>query len=156
MNMYRQLDRIEAIKNIQRMLMINETGVKNEAMIEAILEIQKENALEETGLVDYQTFTIIKELYEMNRIKRFVNTLDSTAEYPYTHGDYSKKISEYAMSLNKASSMYSIDYRIRNSNYYGDELGRLVLDLRRIYNLELINYIDEMLIYRVYCDNLMN
>ena len=65
MNMYRQLDRIEAIKNIQRMLMLNETGVKNEAMIEAIIKIQKENALEETGLVDYQTFKIIKELYEM-------------------------------------------------------------------------------------------
>ena len=53
-----------AIKELQRLLRINQTTVYDQATRDAVLRIQSELGLEKTGIADYHTFTAIVENYQ--------------------------------------------------------------------------------------------
>ena len=61
--MYRIEEKIEAIKEVQRLLNLNQTGLFDKKTRDAVLNVQSKYKLAETGIVDYLTFTSIVEEY---------------------------------------------------------------------------------------------
>lgn len=160
--MYRVYDKPEAIRSVQRYLIvagdpgifIAPTGVYDENTRLSVIDFQTRFDLEPTGEVDYETFTLLYDKYVlMTNDTETRNIADSFIQFPILPGKTSNGMAHINLALGIILDYYGFTHRLRGNNFYSKETADAVEILRDIYMLEKKDYIDEELYRRMLIDH---
>ena len=134
--MYNIEDKPSAIKEVQRLLDINQTGEYNNKTSEAVKEIQKSKGLTETGITDYETFSVIVEDYR-ERVLSDPNGVKSlfTPAFPYSLGDHGSNVDYINTIIRDVFEEYRLETKLPRGNYYTRDTENAVIRLRQIFNM---------------------
>lgn len=158
--MYRINDRQEAVRRIQGYLAIAgspqifvaPTGVYDENTRLSVIDFKRENGLSADDTVDYETFTrlylryvFLKEIAELKRGMPWV-------KFPVMKGAFFDKMRFINASLALALDYYGITHRLTEGRHFSAESAMAVSELRRIYQLENGEHIDEEFMIRLIKD----
>ena len=147
--MYRIEDRISAIKEVQRLLRLNQTGIYDSATRNAVLKAQNDNSIEETGTVDYDTFEAIVREYRMKRAASATPGYLFTAKYPYVLNDMDENVEIINNALITVLKNYVYEGIIPSGRF----LGKSTVDgsnfMRKIFGMPLSDEIDEAFVNRL-------
>ena len=147
--MYRIDDRSGAVKELQRLLEINQTGFFDNKTKNTILEIQKKNNLEPTGVADYITFTSIADEFRENKNNKWNSDYLFNPQFPYVKGDMGDNIGRINEALRVILEDYVYEGIIPGGTFFGDNTLSSVKFLRKIFNMESSDEIDEALMTRI-------
>ena len=159
--MYRVYDKSEAIRSVQRYLIVAgdpdifivPTGVFDDNTRLSVIDFQTRFDLKPTGEVDYETFTLLYNEYLLFcKIKKFRDKVGMMKNLPYLPGDINDEIRNFNLLAEKLLNYYGFTHRLRLGNYYSEETRRAVNILRAIYLLEPSAMIDEILLSRMLDD----
>jgi hypothetical protein len=143
--MYNIEDKNEAVRELQRLLGIRQTGIFDTGTKQSVIEHQRENNLEITGIADYVTFTSITESYRKRKlVKRVHEALPFTPRFPYTAGSMGDDVELINSLLRGAMEKYSINSPKPKGRYYSDYTADAVRQLRHIFILDNGTHIDEI------------
>lgn len=143
--MYDINDKPAAIRRIQRMLSLNESGIYDSRTREEVKAHQKKNLLNESGIVDYQTFMSILEVYRLKHLKKDVEEkIPFENNFPYSKGDIGDGPTILNTMLRRAIDTLSLDLQKPRGPYFSDTSTVAVKALRRIFLLKDAEYIDEI------------
>ena len=145
--MYQINDRIAAIKEIQRLLGINQTGKYDAETKDKVLNIQKSYGIEKTGAVDYTTFNAI--LSEHNQKNSSHMQYLYAPNYPYVEGDLNENIYMIHNALYPVLKDYRYDGDFPSGRYLGKSTINAVNYLRSIFGMLTSDTIDEKFIRRL-------
>lgn len=149
--MYRIEDEISAIKNIQRLIFLNQTGAYDEKTRNSVLEIQKKQGSTPSGIVDYETFRLIVENYHKKASQKSSEYLFG-AKYPYEYGD----IGENIVIINNAVSAVLKDFRYNEDHpkgaFFGHETINGIRYLRKAFCMEESDSADPAFINRLFIE----
>ena len=142
--MYFIEDKVGAIKEVQKMLGVNETGTFDDNTRNTVISLQKKNDLSVTGVVDYETFLIILDNYRKRMlIDRVRSSLPFPNGFPYKRGDFNDSIGVLNSMLSLSIDKYCLKLFKPKGNYYSQRTENAVKTLRKIFLLEDKNEIDE-------------
>lgn len=143
--MYDIRNKSEAIRRIQKMLKVNESGIYDSKTRQKVTLHQELYSIEQSGVVDYITFLSILSEYNKNKIIELTNkNTPFTDGFPFRPGDSGDSITIINAMLKSAIEKYGLDATIPRGPFYSDATGIAVLELRRIFMLEEKNEIDEI------------
>lgn len=150
--MYQITDVTAAIKNVQKLLGVNQTGLYDNNTKEAVLNVQLLNQIEPTGKVDYKTFSAI---YEDQVRKKNSEPPAPLARhiFPFVYGDYDDNIDLINMLIKKVLSDYTYEGIYPRGSYFGDETLLAVRALRSIFLMEGSDELDYDLFERIWQEN---
>ncbi len=160
--MYRIDDKPEAIRSVQRYLvvagnphiLIAPTGVYDENTRLSVEDFQSRKGLVQSGVVDYETFTLLYDDYVFITDREALNQkLDSFVNFPLYPGEFDNAMLHINRSLARILDYYGFTHRLRSSNFYSDETSNAVKTLRQIYLLEDSDVIDEEFYIRMIKDH---
>ena len=144
--MYHIEDKSSAIKEIQKMLSVNETGNCDEKTRASVLELQRLKGLASNGVVDYNTYTVIREEYE--RRKRRENVFKSSVlrdnAFPYELGSHGHDVTILNGMLANQIEKYSLPLWKPRGSFYSKATAFAVEFLREVFYLEGGRCIDEL------------
>jgi len=147
--MYRIDDKVGAIKEVQRLLNLNQTGLFDKKTREAVLDAQAKYRLAETGVVDYLTFTLIAENYRNEKSNLWSSDYLLNPRFPYVIGD----MGENVLSINEALQVVLNDYTYEGimpkGRYLNDNTIQGAKFLRKLFGMNESNEIDEELMSRI-------
>ena len=149
--MYHITDIKSAVKAVQRLLLLNETGIYDESTKEAVRKNQEKSGLPATGIVDFATFNAIKNRYREEGIKKRTYSLSPLElnKFPYEFGMHHHDVSILnAMIANKIDK-YSLPLQKPRGSFYTRTTGNAVELLREIFLLNKGRYIDEIFFYKL-------
>ena len=152
--MYRVNDRTSAIKNVQGYLSalfvgemnIAPNGVYDDKTRLAVLEFQRRNGLVPNGIVDLLTFEL---LYSSYREKQIKDKVGKTPDLPIYPGDYRDEMREINKMLSVLLDYYRIDHSVIENGYYSKETSDAVNKIRKIYLMQGVDIVDDMLYLRM-------
>ncbi len=150
--MYSIYDKRSAIKVVQRLLSLNESGVYDEKTMGAVKNFQSINELEQTGVVDYITFTRLRAAKVAAEQESKARARISGPTFPYKAGDRSADMGVINSDLREALLMYTHEDILPRGDYYTSYTASAAKRLREVYMLEEGYHIDEELYYKVICD----
>ena len=148
MKSYSVEDRTSAIKNIQRMLGVNQSGIYDMKTARAVSDVQRAYGIEEDGTVDRITFAAILGLNKEREIKRAYGGV--LGELPYGVGDYGDGVREAIGVLRYALLPYTSDAHVLQGAIYTVGVGAAVEKIREIYGLPISSAVDETLYLRMW------
>lgn len=147
--MYHIEDTVSAIKELQRLLDLNQTGIYDEKTRNEVLEIQSEYGLARTGIANYETFSRITEKYLENRSGVWSSDYLFDANFPYVKNDFDDNVEK----INYAIAMVLREYTYEGIEPRGKFLGNDTIDsanyLRNIFQMSESNEIDEKFLNRI-------
>lgn len=144
--MYHITDKKSAVKEVQRLLFLNQTGIYDENTRETVKKIQEKCGLEVSGIVDFMTFEAIKEDFYRHNTKNTVQTLGALElnEFPYEFGAHSHDVSILNAMLSNKIDKYSLPLWKPRGAFYSKTTAKAVEAMREIFLLEKGRYIDEI------------
>ena len=153
--MYRIYDKAAAIREIQVYLreiadsdiFIAPSGIYDDNTRRAIIDFQSEKGLEITGEVDKATFDL---LFSEHLIKKEKNEVPYSL--PMKKGDMNDLLVNINRMMKKVLDYYGFTNRLATSSFYSNETARAVDLLRRVYQLENREEIDEIFYKRLIMD----
>ena len=160
--MYRVYDKPEAIRHVQRYLIvvgdpnifIAPTGVYDENTRLSVIDFQTRLGLAATGEVDYETFRLLYDEYVLlTKDKETRNRTDSFIQFPLLPGRMSAGMEHINLTLGRILDYYGFTHRLRGNNFYSKETADAVEILRNTYMLEKKDYIDEEFYRRMIIDH---
>lgn len=149
MRLYMSDDRTSAVKNIQRLLQINESGIYDTATARAVRAVQRNFGLDDSGIVDFATFSAILEMDKRNKLKRSYITGIDVSAFPYDVGDYGTDVREIIQLLYSALAPYSVSSGALRGAIYTVGVGNSAKKLREIYGMPIATSVDEDLYVRI-------
>jgi len=148
--MYNIENKIEAIKEVQRLLGINQTGTYDEKTTEAVNKIQKSYNLTQTGITDYVTFKAILVEY---KTRNLINDKDISIlfnpDFPYALGDFDGNVGHINSVIRDIFTDYTIESKLPFGNYYGKDTENAVIQLRKIFMMNESAGVDAPLFKRM-------
>lgn len=150
--MYNIEDKASAIKAIQRMLNINESGVYDQRTIDAVTKIQVFYNINSLGIVDYPTFEAIKEEYHKKQRERMAEVRLGVDGFPYSEGDKGESIELINYNIRDAISSYTYEGLSPRGAFYSQTTATAVRRMREIYMLEDSSLVDQELYFRIVSD----
>jgi hypothetical protein len=147
--MYRIDDKAEAIKEVQKLLNLNQTGLFDKKTKDAVLNVQSKYKLEETGVVDYQTFTLITEDYRNEKNNKWDSDYLFNPRFPYVIGDIGDNVLKINEAMEIVLADFSYEETIPKGKYLGVDTIKGVRFLRKIFNMNESDEIDEALMSRI-------
>lgn len=131
--MYRFYDEKDKIREIQKYLLMTESGNYDDKTRDAVKEVQKTNGLTESGEIDYETFmTIYREYQKTGDETRILGKFPDTS-FPLILGSYGEAVLKTNKMLIGLSERYGIQTNLRNTNYYGERSERILEEISTIY-----------------------
>ncbi len=147
--MYSITDTEEAIKQIQKMLGLNETGQYNKETEDTVSRHQSDNGLVVSGVVDYETFLSIVKDYRHSREILYANSNLLNPQFPYSKGDYDSNVGYINAIIRDIFTEYRIETKPPQNDYYGLDTVEAVRALRDIFMLDMSDETDEILFNRM-------
>lgn len=160
--MYRIYDTTSAIREVQIYLglagnpdiLVAPSGVFDENTKLSVQDFQRSENLEDTGVVDLETFNRLYETYVVLQDKDdFNNMIDSFIAFPIIPGQSSRGMAQINAILARLMDYYGFTHNLRESTFYSPETEVAVSELRKIYRLNDIGYIDEAFYIRMIKDH---
>ena len=147
--MYHINDTVSALKEVQRLLNVNETGIYDEKTKDAVEKIQKTYGIESVNTVDYATFNAILDEYKKEKIKRLNFKYLYNPKFPYVIGDMGDNVK----LINDSIRLVLEDYVYEDLLPKGTFLNQITLTaanfLRKIFKMEPSEEIDEAFMNRL-------
>ena len=147
--MYRIENKSAAIKEVQRLLGINRTGIYDQPTMRAVKNIQSDRSFPVTGKVDYRTFMIIAADYRKGLSHIWNNAYLFSPSFPYLRGSQGENVSRINEALAIILEDYFYEEDLPYGAYYGETTERGVQYLRGIFGLQGVDGIDEVLMNRI-------
>ena len=117
--MYNIEDKPGAIKEVQRLLGVNQSGIYDEMTKRSVISFQSKMNMEASGITDYLTFVALVEEYKrMNREKLASFHLFNEC-FPYKEGDLNNNIA----TINEIIAIVLENYRYEGLYPYGKYFG---------------------------------
>ena len=139
-----------AVKSIQKMLKINQTGEYDTLTRSRVIEHQENNSINATGIVDYETFISIHAAYRYEIIKENAKTsILENPSFPYKLGDFDENVEKINILINDIFEDYLLESPIPTGKYFGKDTENAILRLHSIFALESTPYLDEILFDRI-------
>lgn len=148
MHRYEITDTASAIKNVQRLLGINESGTYGEKTKKATMDVQRRFGIPANGVVDYRTFSKILEQSKYAKSDKMNAWTDGLADFPYDVGDFGRDVSRVIWLLDSVSGLYGGIRALRGS-VYSVGVGEAVKWLRGIFGMPSRTDVDEELYIRL-------
>ena len=104
--MYRIEDKTAAIKNVQRLLGVNQTGFYNAVTKDLVRGIQRGAWREQTAVIDFDTFELIVEEYYRRKIHAYRGNYLFNPRFPYKINDFDENV----RAINSALRTVLVDY----------------------------------------------
>ena len=147
--MYHIEDKVAAIKEIQRMLGVNQTGVYDNATKTEVRRIQSEFSIDQTQVVDYETFKAIQKKYYKRRTSVPNSDYLISPTFPYKENDMDSNVE----LINKALAPILREYEYEGVIPHGSFLGESTLIaanfLREIFGIPKSDKIDSEFVNRL-------
>ena len=152
--MYRMNDRAAAIESVQNYLravgnpdiFVAPTGIFDENTRLSVIDFQGRNGLRESGVVDRITFELLFAAFvALTERERIRNAFDSFISFPILPGSFSDAMIHINRTLASLLNHYGLSHSLRESNFYSDATAQAVSDIRKIYRMDIKEYIDEEL-----------
>lgn len=147
--MYRIDDTIASLKEVQRLLGINQTGVFDNRTRKAVADIQGKYSLDASDTVDYTTFNYIVKEYRRKKLQDKKTDYLFSAEFPYVINDIDPNVE----LINGALRYVLEDYTYEGIMPSGRFLGINTIDaanfLRQVFILPLSDQIDREFVNRL-------
>ena len=147
--MYRIDDRISAIKELQRLLNINRTGFYDQKTRDTVLGIQAKYNLEQTGIVDYITFASITDEFREKNSNKWSSDYLFNPQFPYIKGDIGDNVGKINEALRIVLEDYVYEGTIPRGTFFDENTLSAAKFLRKIFNMESSDEIDEALMTRI-------
>jgi long-subunit fatty acid transport protein len=145
--MYQIDDRVSAIKEIQRLLYLKQTGIYDADTKTSVSDIQSDYSIKVTGIVDYDTFNAILEEYKKHQ--RTDTHYLYFPNFPYVIGDLNENVGLIHGALLPILKSYRYEASIPTGNYLGQVTLDAVNFLRKIFRMPISEEIDEKFIDRL-------
>jgi len=147
--MYRIEDTVSAIKEVQRLLDINQTGIYDNATREAVVNLQTASGLTAGGIIDYETFVIIVNEYKKK--KREITDTDylHIPSFPYTVESHDENVGKINDALRLVLREYVYDGIEPRGKYFGINTLNATNYLRSIFRMDSSDRIDEAFMNRL-------
>ena len=147
--MYRIEDQASAVKELQRLLGLNQTAFYDKKTREAVLMIQKELGLEQTGITDYATFNAIVNKYRNSMSQIWNSNYLFKPIFPYRQGDMNDNVEKINDALKIVLKNFTYEGVIPGGKYYGKDTQDAVIFLRSIFKMIESEEIDEAFMNRL-------
>ncbi len=147
--MYRIEDKASAIKEIQRLLKINESGFYDTVTRDKVKDTQKQNGIEQTGIVDYTTFVKIVNDHKRSSDKIWNSNYLFLPDFPYRTTNIGSNITRINDALKIVLKDYRYDGIIPAGGYFGNDTVNAIRFLRKVFMLDDSDEIDEELMNRI-------
>ena len=145
--MYHIDDKVCAIKEVQRLLGLNQTGVYDRDTIKGVRAIQEAYALEKNDFVDYKAFVAICREYRKG-LKTHNHYLYAP-KYPYRVGNMDTNVTLIHSALSPVLEDYRYEGQIPSGSFLGESTITAVNYLRNIFGMPCRDEIDELFINRL-------
>lgn len=147
--MYWIEDKSAAIKNIQRLLGVNQTGFYDTVTKDAVVKIQKSGAREKTGVIDFGTFELIVDEYNKRKRRYTKENYLFMPRFPYRMNDLGENISMIHKALKPVLLDYIYEGAFPEGAFMNIDTVNAVNFLRKIFDMPLSNEIDEEFLGRL-------
>ena len=147
--MYRIDDRISAIKELQRLLDLNQTGLFDKKTRDTVLKVQEKYNLKQTGIADYFTFTLIADEFREKKNNEWNSDYLFKPKFPYAKGDMGDNVGRINEALKIVLEDYVYEGIIPRGKYFGEDTLSAAKFLRKIFNMGSSDEIDEALMTRI-------
>ncbi len=140
----------EAVKEIQRLLGLSQTGDFNSVTENAVRAHQAKVEINESGIVDYETFlSLIEEAKMKEKEKNSSVYLPSAPYFPYKFGDNGRNVSLINTLIAEISEDYFLASRLPRGDFYGKDTENSIKELQVIFLLEETGEVDAVLLSRM-------
>ena len=147
--MYHIDDNISALKEVQRLLNVNQTGVYYESTQKAIEKIQSKYDLENTDVVNYQTFNAILNEYNIKKINKVNTNYLFDPKFPYMVGDMNDNVGLINDAMRLVLNDFVYENALPNGKYLSENTITAANFLRKIFKIDLSDKIDEFFVNRL-------
>ena len=147
--MYRINDTVSAVKEVQRLLGLNQTGYYNETTRNAVLHIQELYGLRQSGFTDYSTFRAIVREYNDRESMSWNNAFIYDASFPYLQGDKGDSAGRINEALTEVLKSYSYEYALPRGKYISADTLRGVNFLQKVFDMPVSQAIDQKFMNRI-------
>ena len=147
--MYRIEDTVSAIKELQRLLGLHQSGNYDRNTKNAVISFQKSNGLAESGIVDYETFTWIVEKYREQKESLFKCCLLFNPTFPYTIGSMDENTGTINRTLERVLKEYFYEDTPPRGRYLNSDTFKGVNYLQKIFGIRISDEIDAYFINRL-------
>lgn len=147
--MYRIEDKVSAVKEVQRLLRVNQTGAYDSTTRNAVIKLQSDNSLDVTGEVDYETFTLIVEDFHHNKRGIWDNPFLHSPEFPFTKGNQGENVRSINTALSIVLKNFSYENELPYGAFFGDATIYGIRFLREIFGMEGPDEMDTHLMNRI-------
>lgn len=147
--MYRIEDTVSAIKEVQRLLDLNQTGIYDNATREAVVHLQTANGLTAKEIIDYETFVIIVNEYKKKKRERTDTDYLHIPSFPYTVESHDENVGKINDALRLVLREYVYDGIEPRGKYFGINTLNATNYLRSIFRMDSSDSIDEAFMNRL-------
>lgn len=147
--MYRIEDQTSAIKELQRLLGIAQTGYYNAKTRELVMATQESEKMPVTGIADYRTFSAIVKKHRMNAQQTWSNNYLFSPSFPYKEGDMDENVQKINKGIAAVAQGYSYEGTVPNGKYYGYHTVMASNYLRKVFGMEASDVVDESFMNRL-------
>lgn len=160
--MYRVNEKQEAIRAVQTYLalvgnqniFVAPTGVFDDNTRLSVIDFQDARGIDPTGIVDYETFTQIYSDYVSRiNVEDVINRTESFIVFPLIPGSNSNGMIHINQVMKRVLDYYGIHHNLRINGFYSQNTKEAVSTLRKIYQLEESDIIDEIFYQRLINDH---
>lgn len=147
--MYRIDDKDAAIKNVQRLLGVNETGFYDTFTENAVRNIQSEHSYDKSGKVDYKTFELIADEYKERKTSSSEANYLFAPSFPYVLYDMDENVRLIHSALKSVLKDYVYEEELPEGAFLGASTINAANFLRNIFGMALSDEIDEKFLNRL-------
>lgn len=147
--MYDIEDTTAAIREAQRLLGINQSGIYDQITYNAVLQIQNEEGINKTGKIDYETFTAIIDRYHKKELETQNSDYLFNPDFPYSVGDIGDNVGLINDAIRLILKEYVYEGIAPKGNYLSDFTITAANFLRDIFKMGNSGVIDSSFINRL-------
>ena len=147
--MYRIEDTVSAIKEVQRLLQLNQTGIYDKNTGIAVNNIQRIYSLKEAEEVDYDTFRAIVAEYKKSKSKSSNSNYLFNPVFPYKLDDMDENVRLINDAMIPVLNDYTYEGRKPNGKYLNFDTIDAANFLRIIFRMNNSEEIDEAFVNRL-------
>ena len=147
--MYRIEDNISAIKELQRLLGVNESGFYDKKTDSAVNEIRKRNSLPQNKEVDYETFKTIVSEHKEKISQQWKSDYLISPSFPYVENNMGANAGRINKALAILLKEYTYEGVLPHGSYINSDTINGIHYLQRVFIMEERDAIDVELMNRI-------
>lgn len=134
--MYNIEDKPGAIKEVQRLLGVSQSGIYDEMTKKSIISFQSKRNIEASGITDYQTFTALVDEHKKTNQERLATLHLFNERFPYKEGDMNNNIAIINDMIAIVLKDYRYDGAPPSGKYFGEDTLRALRYIQGIFGME--------------------